>query len=144
IPQVEAEEERNHQGDRDRDDGGGPRFEENERNDRQESGDQRRDPVDESAQDRRELERLPMFLAQPCQHGPFDRADVELILDSLRFVRAVGAAPSESVRGVDGGGGDVWLVLLLRADVRSSSAPSIGTSLPRFTTNFTSFGAFAQ
>src|SRR2546430_12630007 len=72
--------------------------------------------VDDCAQDRRELERLAMFLAQSGQHGPFDRADVELLLDPLCLIRADGAAHREGDGGTEGGGEDERFVFLQGAE----------------------------
>src|SRR6266571_4037927 len=116
VPEIRADHEQEHERDDDRGDRRVSKVEEGERDDREEGGQQRGDPVDQRAQDRRELERLLVFLAEPREHRPLDRADVEFLLDAFRFVGADRAA--------DRCGEDQRLVRLRCADrVRADDDP---------------------
>src|SRR5207247_6184157 len=86
VPEVRADHEKEHEGDDDRGDRRVPKVGGGKRDDREESGQQRGDPVDQRAQDRRELERLLVFLAEPREHRTLDRADVEFLLDAFPLV----------------------------------------------------------
>src|SRR3972149_7689593 len=110
VPQVHAEDEQDREGDYDRGDRRGVRVQEYERNGGEERSDEGRDAVDDCAQDRRKAESFPVFLAQPGQHGPLDRADVKLLPAPLRLVGAHRAAHREGDRGSDRGGDNGGLV----------------------------------
>src|SRR5207245_399417 len=101
VPQVRADHEQEHERDDDRGDRRLSKVKERERDDGKERRQEWSDAVDERTEDRGELERVLVFLAESREHRSLDRADVEFLLDALRLIGADRAAHSKSDRRAD-------------------------------------------
>src|SRR3989454_2924009 len=86
VPQVRADHEQEHECDDDCSNRRISKVKECERDDWKERRQEWGDAVDERAQNRGELEGLLVFLTESREHRSLDGADVELLLDALRFV----------------------------------------------------------
>src|SRR5437879_7783290 len=82
VPEVRADYEQDHESDDDRGDRRVPKVQEGERDNREEGGEQRGDPMDQGAEDRRKLERLLVVLADPREPRPFDLTALVLPRDA--------------------------------------------------------------
>src|SRR3989449_6842730 len=124
VPEIRADHEQEHERDEDRGDRRVSKFKECEWDDWKERGQEWRNAVDERAEDRGELEGLLVFLAESSEHRSLDRADVELLLDPLRFVGTDRAAHRKSDCRADRRREDQGLAGFRRADrVRADDDP---------------------